>query len=226
MIFYTSVWLQLSSFLDFSDLRFHTGRLLFLFQSFNALLIFRFVLFSVFILHVIFNISFSVSEDENNAPLRWLTSWLIYRTWHLTSCDRHAAGVKLTQWPIDKHADTHTESGSGAAVVPEHGHGESLREHVHDERPQSVQAGQLVGQVHSASLLPELEEEDPCRKKEENKVWLFMSASHGSSDTFMKQTQTQQKQLFTSCCSSFCSEIVQAITFIYQQNPQIVLFIA
>lgn len=46
--------------------------------------------------------------------------------------------------------------------VPEHGHGEPLGEHVHDERPQSFQAGQLMGQVHSAGLLPQLEKEDPC----------------------------------------------------------------
>lgn len=46
--------------------------------------------------------------------------------------------------------------------VPEHGHGEPLGEHVHNEGPQSVQAGQLVGQVHPASLLSKLEEQDPC----------------------------------------------------------------
>lgn len=46
---------------------------------------------------------------------------------------------------------------------PEHGHGEPLGEHVHDEGPQSVQAGQLVGQVYPASLLPKLEEQDPWR---------------------------------------------------------------
>lgn len=46
--------------------------------------------------------------------------------------------------------------------LPEHGHGEPLGEHVHNEGPQSVQAGQLVGQVHPASLLPKLEEQDPC----------------------------------------------------------------
>lgn len=46
--------------------------------------------------------------------------------------------------------------------LPEHGHGEPLGEHVHDERPQGFQAGQLVGQVHSAGLLPQLEKEDPC----------------------------------------------------------------
>lgn len=45
---------------------------------------------------------------------------------------------------------------------PEHGHGEPLGEHVHDEGPQGVQAGQLVGQVHPARLLSELEEQDPC----------------------------------------------------------------
>lgn len=46
--------------------------------------------------------------------------------------------------------------------VPEHGHSEPLGEHVHDEGPQSVQAGQLVGQMHPACLLSELEEQDPC----------------------------------------------------------------
>lgn len=46
--------------------------------------------------------------------------------------------------------------------VPEHGHGEPLGEHVHDECPQGFQAGQLMGQVHSAGLLPQLEKEDPC----------------------------------------------------------------
>lgn len=46
--------------------------------------------------------------------------------------------------------------------LPEHGHGEPLGEHVHNEGPQCIQAGQLVGQVHPASLLPELEEQDPC----------------------------------------------------------------
>lgn len=46
--------------------------------------------------------------------------------------------------------------------VPEHGHGEPLGKHVHDEGPQGVQAGQLVGQVHPAGLLSELEEQDPC----------------------------------------------------------------
>lgn len=54
------------------------------------------------------------------------------------------------------------EEAAGRLHVPEHGHGEPLGEHVHDECPQSLQAGQLVGQVHSAGLLPELEEEDPC----------------------------------------------------------------
>lgn len=49
-----------------------------------------------------------------------------------------------------------------AVDLPEHGHGEPLGEHVHDEGPQSVQAGQLVGQVNPASLLPKLEEQDPC----------------------------------------------------------------
>lgn len=48
------------------------------------------------------------------------------------------------------------------AGVPEHGHGEPLGEHVHDEGPQGVQARQLVGQVHPACLLPKLEEQDPC----------------------------------------------------------------
>lgn len=46
--------------------------------------------------------------------------------------------------------------------VPEHGHGEPLGEHVHDECPQSFQAGQLMGQVHSAGLFPQLEKKDPC----------------------------------------------------------------
>lgn len=48
------------------------------------------------------------------------------------------------------------------AGPPEHGHGEPLGEHVHDERPQGVQAGQLVGQVNPADLLPKLEKQDPC----------------------------------------------------------------
>lgn len=51
---------------------------------------------------------------------------------------------------------------AAGSPVPEHGHGEPLGEHVHNEGPQSVQAGQLVGQVHPAGLLPELEEQDPC----------------------------------------------------------------
>lgn len=54
------------------------------------------------------------------------------------------------------------QHGRGSCDVPEHGHGEPLREHVHDERPQRVQAGQLVGQVHAARLLSELQEQDPC----------------------------------------------------------------
>lgn len=33
---------------------------------------------------------------------------------------------------------------------------------MHDESPQCVQAGQLMGQVDPAGLLPELEEQDPC----------------------------------------------------------------
>lgn len=33
---------------------------------------------------------------------------------------------------------------------------------MHDEGPQRVQAGQLVGQVHPARLLSQLEEQDPC----------------------------------------------------------------
>lgn len=62
--------------------------------------------------------------------------------------------------------------------LPEHGHGEPLGEHVHDEGPQGVQAGQLVGQVHSARLLSELEEQDPCiygggRSNEGDPWWLL-----------------------------------------------------
>lgn len=49
-----------------------------------------------------------------------------------------------------------------AMLVPEHGHGEPLGEHVHDEGPQRIQAGQLVGQVNPASLLPKLQEQYPC----------------------------------------------------------------
>ena len=49
-----------------------------------------------------------------------------------------------------------------AVIPPEHGHSEPLGEHVHDQGPQGVQAGQLMGQVHPASFLPKLEEQDPC----------------------------------------------------------------
>lgn len=47
--------------------------------------------------------------------------------------------------------------------LPEHGHGEPLGEHVNNEGPQGVQAGQLMGQVHPANFLPELEEENSCK---------------------------------------------------------------
>lgn len=60
-----------------------------------------------------------------------------------------------TSTPLRKIAARRTD-------LPEHGHGEPLGEHVHDQGPQGVQAGQLVGQVHPADLLPQLEEQDPC----------------------------------------------------------------
>lgn len=47
-------------------------------------------------------------------------------------------------------------------LVPEHGHGEPLGEHVHDESSEGIQAGQLMCQVHPAGLLSKLEEQDPC----------------------------------------------------------------
>lgn len=45
----------------------------------------------------------------------------------------------------------------------QHAHGELLREHVRDECVQRVQAANLVRDVHAPSLLPELQEQHPCK---------------------------------------------------------------
>lgn len=42
----------------------------------------------------------------------------------------------------------------------EHAHGEFLGKHVGNERVQSIQAAQLVGDMHPPRLIPELQEED------------------------------------------------------------------
>ena len=50
----------------------------------------------------------------------------------------------------------------------EHAHGELLREHVNDQRVESVQAAQLMGDVHPPRLVPKLQEQHTWGKEREN----------------------------------------------------------